>query len=183
MTIGSVLLGLALLGLVALYVTRPLYAADRHRRRRLSERKSLTVQKGAILTEIQALDFDYETGKVAEDEYRQQRETYLEEATDLLMRIDALDEKNLEGDAAPAPDSRAGTEFDEIEAAIARRRAKAVPAATTSTQKAVAPAHAKPAVASRPARGGFCPQCGEAADAGDRFCAYCGHRLAEAQHA
>lgn len=180
MTIGSILLGLALLVAVGLYVTRPLYAGDRRRRRRMSERKSLTVQKEAILTEIRALDFDYETGKVSEGEYRQQREAYVEEAAELLMRIDALDEQYLESDVAPAPDSQPTAEYDEIEAAIARRRAKRALAPSRETAEPVAEATF---AAGKVARGSFCPQCGEAADAGDRFCAYCGHQLAEAQHA
>jgi hypothetical protein len=183
MTIGSILLGLALLGLVALYVTRPLYTVDRHRRRRMSERKSLVLQKEAVLTEIQALDFDYETGKVAEEEYQEQREAYVQEAADLLMHIDALDEKYLEGHAVPAPDGGPAEQFDEIEAAIARRRAKAPTAATKATKKSAAPVYVETASTSQASDANFCPQCGKAADPGDRFCAYCGHQLAKAQHA
>jgi len=183
MTIGSILLGLALLGLVALYVTRPLYTVDRHRRRQMSERKSLVLQKEAVLTEIQALDFDYETGKVDKGEYQQQREAYIQEAANLLMRIDALDDKYLEGATVPAPDGRPEGEFDEIEAAIARRRAAAAPMPSASTNESAAPVYEETATTSGTSGGSFCPQCGKAADAGDRFCAYCGHQLAEAQHA
>lgn len=178
MTIGSLLLGLALLVGVGLFVTRPIFAGDPHRKRRMSERKALVLQKEAVLTEIHALDFDYETGKISEEEYDQQREVYLEDAAELLKRIDAIDEKYLEIEEAPLPADQPQTEFDEIEAAIASRRARATKPVPTPvpTQKA-------PPAASSTARGNFCPQCGEAADADDRFCAYCGHQLAEPQHA
>jgi hypothetical protein len=189
MTIGSILLGLALLVGVGLFVTRPVFVHDPHRRHRMSQRKSLTLQKEAILTQIRALDFDFETGKVAEDEYQGQREAFMTEAADLLKRIDALDERFLETDAViedqpeaeqPTVESKPEPEFDEIEAAIARRRAKEAPA--VPAPKAVAP-RKKATVTPARATGAFCPQCGQPADADDRFCAYCGHQLAEPQHA
>lgn len=203
MTIGSILLGLALLIGVGLFVTRPVFVHDRHRHRRMSQRKALTLQKEAILMEIRALDFDFETGKVAEDEYQQQREAYVAEAAELLKRIDVLDERFLETEepaaeefaaeefaaeelaaeepaaGQPAPQSRPEPEFDEIEAAIARRRANAEPVAPAPMP--VAPR--QKATAGRASDGGFCPQCGQPADEDDRFCAYCGHQLAEPQHA
>lgn len=176
-------MGLALLVGVGLYVSRPIFARDPHRRRRMSERKALALQKEAVLTEIRALDFDYETGKVGEAEYQEQREAYVEEAADLLMRIDALDEQFLETDAAPAVDDQPAVEFDEIEAAIARRRAKVAPVVAAPAPAAQVAATDGKAGAGQVARGNFCPQCGEAADPGDRFCAYCGHQLAQPQHA
>ena len=191
MTIGSILLGVALLVGVGLFVTRPIFVHDPQRRRRMSQRKALTLQKEAILTEIRALDFDYETGKVAEEEYRQGREAYVAEAAELLQRIDALDERFLDTEATPAAEQPAAEqpkvagqpelEFDEIEAAIARRRGKAAPAAAPAP-KATRPKQ-KAGVGSGQAGGGFCPQCGQPADPDDRFCAFCGHQLTEPQHA
>jgi hypothetical protein len=196
MTIGSILLGVALLVGVGLFVTRPIFVHDPQRRRRMSQRKALTLQKEAILTEIRALDFDYETGKVAEEEYRQGREAYVAEAAELLQRIDALDERFLDTEATPAAEQPAAEqpaaeqpkvagqpelEFDEIEAAIARRRGKAAPAAAPAP-KATRPKQ-KARVGSGQAGGGFCPQCGQPADPDDRFCAFCGHQLTEPQHA
>ncbi|MGD2077375.1 MAG: zinc ribbon domain-containing protein [Chloroflexota bacterium] len=174
MTFGSLLLGLALLVGVGLFVTRPIFTRDPHRKRRMSERKALLLQKEAVLTEIRALDFDYETGKVSDEEYQQQREAYLEDAAELLKHIDEIDERYLETEKTPLPAEQPQSEFDEIEAAIARRRGMAAKSA---------PAQKAPLAASSAARGNFCPQCGEAADADDRFCAYCGHQLAEPQHA
>ncbi len=189
MTIGSLLLGLALLVGVGLFVTRPVFRRDPQRRRRMSQRRALTLQKEAVLTEIRALDFDYETGKVSEEEYQQQREAKVAEAAELLQRIDALDERFLETDTAPATadqpaaESQLDRKLDEIEAAIARRRAKAPPARAVPAPAATE-AYQKTTVAPAKVSGdSFCPQCGQPADANDRFCAYCGHRLAQPQHA
>ena len=177
MTIGSILLGLALLVIVGLFVTRPLFVRDPHRRRRMSERQALQAQKEAVLVEISSLDFDYETGKVQEADYREQREAYIAEATELLMRIDELDEAYLKTADEAEPDQQPEQEYDAIEAAIARRRAK--------TKPAPAPESSIPASDSvgENGRRNFCPQCGQPADAGDRFCAHCGHQLAQPQHA
>jgi hypothetical protein len=187
MTIGSILLGVALLVGVGLFVTRPVFVHDPQRRRRMSKRKALTLQKEATLTEIQSLDFDYETGKVADDEYQQQREAYVAEAAELLKQIDALDERFLETEAAPeavqpAADSSPASELDEIEAAIARRRASAAPDAPPAPA-AVAPEQKAAAASGQPGAASFCPQCGQPADVEDRFCAYCGHQLPQPQHA
>ncbi|UCG26298.1 MAG: zinc ribbon domain-containing protein [Chloroflexota bacterium] len=173
MTIGSIFLGLALLVVIGLFVTRPLFFRDPHPRRRMCERQALLAQKEAVLVEIRSLDFDYETGKVLEVDYQEQREAYIEQATDLLMRIDQLDEAFLEAAGEPDPDLQAKPEYDAIEAAIARRRAKT---------KAVSEPDA-PIPARENGHSHFCPQCGQPADAGDRFCAHCGHQLAHPQHA
>jgi NADH pyrophosphatase NudC (nudix superfamily) len=175
MTFGSILLGLALLVAVSLFVTRPLFSRD-PRRRGMSEYKALSIEKEAILVEIRTLDFDYETGKVDQAEYEQQREAYVTEAADLLMRIDAIDETYLETEA-PAAGRQPEAEYDEIEAAIARRRAKV--AAVPASSKADVAAD----VDSQNGHSSFCPQCGEPADASDRFCAHCGHQLTQPQHA
>ena len=176
MTIGSILLGLALFVAVGLFVTRPLFGRDPRRRRRMSEYRALLTEKEAILVEIRALDFDYETGKIDEADYGQQREAYVTEAADLLMRIDALDETYLET-GTPADRRQPEAEFDEIEAAIARRRT--TPAAVPAAAKVAAKAD----VHSQNGHSNFCPQCGEPADAGDRFCAHCGQQLTQPQHA
>lgn len=189
MTIGSLLLGVALLVGVGLFVTRPVFRRDPQRRRRMSQRRALALQKEAVLTEIRALDFDNETGKVSQEEYQEQREAKVAEAAELLQRIDALDERFLEADMAPAtadqPASagQADGKLDEIEAAIARRRAKAPPARVAPAPAAAEPDPRTTVAPANVSGDSFCPQCGQPADANDRFCAYCGHRLAQPQHA
>lgn len=178
---GSLLLALALLVAVGLFVVRPLlFAPPSPAQVARSKREQLEAEKEQILAQIRALDFDFETGKMPEVEYRQSRERLLGEAAALLQQIDSLAPA---GAAAPVE-----TGADEIEAAIAARRRQRAAAdieaavaqrraqtqAVTSRQPAaVAAGNGHGEVSSR----AFCPQCGQPHDEGDRFCAYCGQKL------
>jgi hypothetical protein len=175
MTFGSILLGLALLGLVGLYIARPLFKPERRRKPRTTEYQTLLIQKEVVLTEIKSLDFDSDTHKLPEAEYNQKREQLMAEATAILKQLDALDESAPVSEPVQVPQD-AGPEpvvDDEIEAAITRLRAKPV-------QVAPAPADGTEAKTAN-GQSAFCPQCGQATDPDDKFCANCGHELLIAQ--
>lgn len=179
MTIGSILLGLALLGLVGLFIVRPLFKPDPRRKGKpqLTERQALRLQKEAILTEIKSLDFDFNTGKFPESEYEQRRSQLMAEATDILKELDALDMPTAptELDVEPqeiAPERDIETD---IEKAVAGLRKKPV-------GETLLVAEATP-VGEKNGTTNFCPQCGRPTDPGDKFCANCGHKLLIPQHA
>ncbi len=155
MTIGTILLGLALLALVALYLARPFLAPD-PQQHRTTRRQSLLTQKELFLDQIRALDFDFDTNKVPEAVYKKQREHLFGEAKALLQQLDEL-ESHLAADSSLANSSDAVDA--EIEAAIARLR-QARPRATDGNGHAA-----------------YCTQCGQPAGPGDKFCAYCGHKI------
>lgn len=166
MAIGSILVGVALLVLVGMFIARPLLRPQA-RPVVLTEQQLLLEEKEALLDQIQALDFDHETGKIPAEVHALQRERLVEEATAVLQELDAAG-----GDPTAVFDEADDTmpvDVDtdiEIEAAIARMR----------QQRSQAPA----APAAAPQSNGharFCPQCGAATDPGDRFCAHCGHNL------
>lgn len=170
MTPGSILLGLALILLVALYILRPFLAPSTHTTRPLtaSQRQKLLARKEALLNRIRDLDFDHETGKIPAAEHQQQRLILLNEAAAILRQLDQS--ATAGSGTAPSPD-------DEIEAAIARlrqeRTASPLPdRATTTTTARNGHSQIK-----------FCPQCGKPTDPDDRFCAYCGHALRRPQPA
>lgn len=185
MTIGSILLSIALLLVVGLYVARPfLFPASRlEADDDLNEHEALEAQKEAVLAQIRELDFDHETGKVPEEEYQTLRQEYLAEAARLFKELDALRPAGERAEAADDIEAavarlrqKAGAAGDDaIEAAVARRRQQTVNASgqITATTTTTTPANSAPAK-----RAGFCPQCGEARDGDDRFCAYCGHAFA-----
>ncbi|MCI0393376.1 MAG: zinc ribbon domain-containing protein [Chloroflexi bacterium] len=174
MTVGSILLGVALLLIVGLFVARPLLLASARRHRRPTTAQELLLHKEALLVRIHDLDFDHETGKVPAEVYQQQRARLMAEAVAILTQLDAAQQALSQAAPAVAPgESRVEAE---IEAAIARRRQGAAqPPAPQPT----------PAVAATPATGNgrvrFCPQCGQPADPGDNFCAYCGQALRQPQ--
>lgn len=177
MTIGSVLLGLALLILVGLYIGRPLLAPAT-RRRRQSSYSELQAVKESYLTQIQSLDFDYTTGKIPEEYYQQQRAELMDGATDVLKRMDALEETAMPTEPVPqARQERPLSDMDidaDIEAAVSRlRQSHHAPASAGSEPDVVSPV-APAAVSGEPK---FCPQCGHGTDPGDKFCVNCGTEL------
>lgn len=158
MTTGSILLGLALLILIALFVARPLLQRPANDERRASSLVALTARKEALLRQIRELDFDHETGKIANELYEPQRAQLVAQAAALLQQMDEA--------SATAADPIPPDVDAQIEAAVARLRTRPSPAATSTNGS-----------------GGYCPQCGHPTDAGDRFCAACGHKLPAKQAA
>lgn len=168
MTTGSILLGIALFLLVALFLARPFLqgtegaARQKRRRMRQGRRARLQEEKEAILAEIRQLDFDHDTGKLPDEQHKVERAQLMAAAAEVLQQLDALS-KTAPAETAESTEKAVDLDKD-IEAAIARRRRKG------SAPKAA------------PAQNGgirFCPQCGRRVDAGDRFCATCGYNLRE----
>lgn len=164
MAIGSILLGVALFVLVSIFIARP-FLRPQERPAALTEQELLVIEKETLLDQIQALDFDHDTGKIPTEVHALQRERLVEQATAVLQALDAAggDPTSIAEAVAEAPLAD-GVDTDiEIEAAIARLRQQ-----RSQT----------PVVAAAPlGNARFCPQCGTPTDPGDRFCAHCGHSL------
>ncbi len=162
MTVGSILLGIALFILVGLFVARP-FLRPQDTEGVKSEFERLLQEKEHLLDQIQALDFDHETGKLPTEVHEIQRVRLVDQATAVLQAIDAGEQRTF-----LAPALHADVDVDiEIEAAVARLRQQRQQKETTALPT--------PAAANGQAR--FCPQCGALTDPGDRFCANCGHNL------
>lgn len=168
MATGSILLGIALLVLTGLFIARP-FLRPQEDEEVLTEYQHLLEEKELLLDQIQALDFDHDTGKLPTEVHQLQRVRLMEEATAVLQKIDQW--SGTTPDIAPVSSDAVDVDI-EIEAAIARLRRqrgqKAAPPAATPVAAAVSAVngHAR-----------FCPQCGTPTDSGDRFCANCGHNL------
>ena len=109
MTVGSILLAVALFLIVGLYVFRPIIAPTRLQSAR-TRREQLLSEKDSLIAQIRSLDFDLETNKINEHAYGLERDRLKHEAADKLREIDALPE-----DASADVDAQ-------IEAAIAALR-------------------------------------------------------------
>ncbi len=155
MTIGSILLGVALLVLVGLYLAHPFLRPQQAEEVTLTEQQRLQEEKEALLDQLQALDFDHETGKIPVELHTHQRAQLMERATAVLQALDS-------GGGLAANGRDDATDVDsEIEAAIAQmREQRSQPVAPTSNGKTR-----------------FCAQCGSSTDPDDKFCANCGHNL------
>jgi len=147
MALGTLLFGLALFILVVLVVSWPLFGRKRPAVRPMSRRDALEHERESIVREIRELDFDYRTGKVNTEDYKQLREARLARGALILRELAAL-----EGNANSDPEQA-------IEAQVARLRT--VSASDGKSQAAPS----------------ACPQCGEPVRPGDRFCPQCGAPL------
>lgn len=157
MSIGSILLGLSLLIIVVLILAQPFWAQPEREPRPRSRKQQLLLQKEAVLEEIRALDFEYDTGKLPEEDYQAQRTELMAVASATLKALDEL------GTEAPEDDVAA-----QIEAAINRVRSQKQSPAQAVATTAVSPNGQKI----------FCTQCGQPVDASDKFCAACGNKIA-----
>ena len=134
MTVGSILLAVALLLLVGVYVFRPILTPSR-RPSAPSQKETLLAQKDALIAQIKVLDLDHDMGKIPTTQYEHERIQLKQAAADTLRQIDQLPDKSNDIDA-------------QIEAAIAALRANAVTCPNCA--------------ASITASDKFCRECGEA---------------------
>ncbi len=152
MDLGSLLLGLALLLLVAFIVARPLIEGRRLDEAGPTPADDLLAEREGILAALRDLDFDHAMGKIADEDYAPQRAQLVARGVEALKQLERL-----------------GVE-DAIEQAIAARR-KARPAREaeafdfTSFRSGVVRAEAA------------CPNCGRLTHPEDKFCAQCGAKL------
>lgn len=181
LTIGSILLGGALVVIVVLYLARP-FALPEDETARLDREAvdGLLLRKEALLRDIRELDEDYEAAKVAPEMYRAARPQMVKQAALLMKQLDEAG--YVAEEARPAVD-------DQIEAAVRRLRTpgqidEQIEAAVRQARQQPAPLAGTPAV-DQPAANGtakYCPQCGRRVEVDDRFCPKCGRNLVEEPH-
>jgi hypothetical protein len=175
LTIGSILLGAALLVLVLLYLARP-FAAPEDDETRIDREAvdALLLRKEALLRDIRELDDDYESAKVAPELYRHTRPQLLKQAA-LVMK--QLDEHGYS--QTPAVGAEIDTDLNaQIEAAVSRlRSAQDIDAQIETAVRQTRAAPPGPVAATGNGTAQFCPQCGRRVEPDDRFCPKCGRNL------
>jgi hypothetical protein len=163
MSVGSILFALAMVIAVVLFLARPIILSRSQQRSPQSaagpdegRSSSLNEHKEALLYQIRMLDFEHETGTVPEEFYQTERATLIAATAETLRQLDslALPSQSLSAEEPEAGQMRRDDALiGEIEAAVAALRGQ------------------------RGADGrsaGYCPQCGQALDPDDKFCARCG---------
>lgn len=157
MDIGSLLLALALMGVVLAFVARPLIErAGEQVSDQEQEISSLLADRERVLDALQELDMDRTMGKVLEGDYQEQRLLLVREGAQILRRLDQLEGDRLQ---APQEGNDLAVMDKEIEAEVLQLRRE---------------------IGERGDRL-YCPACGQQALAGDRFCTNCGQPLAEGE--
>ncbi len=173
LTLGSILLGGALVVIVVLYLARP-FALPEDEAARVDRETidGLLLRKDALLRDIRELDEDYEAAKVAPEMYRAARPQMVKQAAILMKQLDDA------GYVEVAPVSAnvdAQSVDNQIEAAV--RRLRTPEQIDAQIEAAILQARQQP-----PATNGttqYCPQCGRRVEPDERFCARCGRKLSE----
>ena len=178
MDLGSLFLVLAVILLVGVFVSRPLFQRDAHKRLIETasavqdaerQRSALMAERDRILLALQDLEFDQVLGKIPPEDYPAQRAALLQSGADILRQLDAFGTQ-VQSDSAE----------DRVEAAVAARRADAAVKLAPRRQAVKAEEDEVEALvaARRKARqekaAGFCPKCGKPASREDQFCSRCG---------
>jgi hypothetical protein len=176
MDIGSILLLLGICIVVFLFVYQPFMDARKQKvlvtealpvLEKEMHVSSLMAERDRILLALQELEFDYNLGKIPEEDYPIQRQFLLKRGAEVIKTLDEIKgnssednviqqiETALEENRADGPKFETKTEKDlDIESLIAaRKRSKEV----------------KP--------DGFCPKCGKPISKNDKFCSKCGTPL------
>ena len=156
MDLAAILFLTALLLAVSLYLVTPLMGSRTGRRsEETQEVSSLLAERERLLNALQELDFDFQLGKIPEEDYPGQRSDLLRRGADVLKKLDALAASRPPAAARRAAASEASAlGDDEIETMLAARRR------TRQTRSA-----------------GFCPRCGKPILVTDQFCPHCGKPL------
>jgi len=189
LTIGSILLGAALLLIVALFLARPFaMPEDEEKRVDREEIDGLLLRKESLLRDIRELDDDYESAKVAPELYMRTRPQMVRQAAVLMKQLDehgyVAPEAVFDADAdarieAAVRRLRTPQQLDdEMEAAIRRARAGTGAVVVTETTVVIA---TMTEIAGAASNGGprYCPQCGRRVESDERFCPKCGRNLVQ----
>jgi len=170
METAAILLTLGVLILVGLYLYAPLLERRARRvTREEHELSTLMAERDRVVNALQELDFDFQLGKIPEEEYPTQRALLLQKGADILKNIDSF---------SPARPGSSGNDDTEsrLEKAIAARRADGSSQAKPSDDEIESMI-----VARRKGRknksAGFCSHCGKPVLASDRFCPSCGKAI------
>ncbi len=155
MDVFALIIGLALFGAAALFVARPFRSRQPVERGRQAITLHPREAHAAALSALRSLDFDFQTGKVSEEDYPALRLQLVAEAAKYM--------------------AAAGSDDDRIDAMIRARRAAVGKPCPKCGKQVSGDARFCPECGAELAPA--CPSCGKAVRAGDLFCRSCGSKL------
>jgi len=168
MQIAAIFFTLAIFILVAMYLYAPFMEK---RARRVTEEEhelsTLMAERDRVINALQELDFDFNLGKIPDEDYPTQRAGLLQQGAEILRKIDSFTPQ-----AVSTQDEEA-----RLEKAIAARRADASIAKAEVSDDDVESMIASRRKGRKDKSAGFCPKCGKPIITTDRFCPSCGKSL------
>jgi ribosomal protein S27AE len=165
MDIVVAIIGLAMLIAVAAFVAQPLVVRSRTLPSSESPRDKLLAERDALYVSLRDLDFDFQTGKLLETDYRAAREQYVARGVEILKQLDAAETR------PQTADRRSQMASDQAEVAIQARRK--IEAQSLEDEIEAAVRARRQSTIQNPE----CPNCGRPVDLTDRFCGKCGAAL------
>jgi hypothetical protein len=176
MEIVVAFVGAAIAVIVAAYVAQPLLVKARvNATAEDSPRERLLAERDTVYAAIRDLDFDFQTGKLLEVDYRAVRDKYAARGVEILKELDAMPKV---GSQKPEAGGRKAEAEDEIEAAVRARRRARLPSQGDEIEAAIRARRKSPIPnVQSPPDNLNCPKCGRPIDSSDRFCAKCGASL------
>jgi len=154
----SIFWALVLTALVFAFVAYPLFRQKARSAAVAGDEKfrELHSKRDTAYSMLKELEFDYQSGILTEEDYRELEARYKKKAISILKDADELEKGNeVEGD---------------IEAQVQRlRRGKNSQSVVDDVEREV--------LKVRRTQGKFCSQCGTASQENDRFCSKCGAKL------
>ncbi|HBG74706.1 MAG: hypothetical protein A2X25_11785 [Chloroflexi bacterium GWB2_49_20] len=156
MNFGAILIGLSMLVISVTFVAIPFQQRSKKKHALPVKHMEPEEHRLAVLSSLRDLDFDFQLGKVSEDDYASLRARLMAEAAQSLQEADKV---------------------DEVEALIqARKASKAKSPACENCGQAI-----ESGIRFCPRCGtavkSSCPSCGKNLKAGDLFCSSCGYKL------
>ncbi len=145
----GVLIGVALAALAVFFVTRPFRERTFESGRDEIRLDDLAAQREAAYEVLRDLDNDFQTGKIAEDDYRPLRVQALAHAAEIIAQLDAYEKQRADGRQQPTDT------WQPLPLSKRTRRARPIPTQADA----------------------FCPQCGMRHAPDDAFCRKCGAPL------
>ena len=160
MDIGALFILLALTILVAMYLAQP-YMERRAKIVSVEELElsALFAKRDNAIDALKELEFDNTLGKIPEEDYLAQKAALMQNGAEAMRRIDEYQSDDVEK--------------DDLEAAIASRRAGSVVSSNEDNLESMIAARRSKRKAKS---GGFCPNCGHPILGNDKFCTNCGKR-------
>ena len=145
-----------------------------------TELDELHSRRDTTYSMLKELEFDYQSGILTEEDYRDLEKRYKRNGISLLKDIDQLgegsgldDEIEKQIGKLRRSESKSASLDDDLEKQIGKlRRPQNKPAGLDDDIEKQTEKMRQPASGAR-----FCPQCGEKHQANDRFCTHCGTRL------
>ena len=175
MELTAIFFSLAVLILVGMYLYAPFIE---RRARRVTEEEhelsALMAERDRVINSLQELDFDFNLGKIPEEDYPTQRSSLLQKGADILRKIDELTPASSNGKGGSRDDQ--DTEA-RLERAIAARRADASVTTSQVSDDDLESMISTRRKGRKDKTAGFCPRCGKPVMVTDRFCPSCGKSL------